>query len=82
MADDRQERIRQRAYAIWEREGRRDGDHERHWHMAAGEIDAEDAGRAAKPARKPAAPRKAAATPAKDAKVAPAAVRKRKPKTE
>jgi hypothetical protein len=65
MADDRHERIRQRAHAIWEREGRRDGDHERHWHQAAGEIDAEDA--AAKPGRKPATPRKPAAAKPKTA---------------
>jgi len=68
MADDRQERIRQRAHAIWEREGRRDGEHERHWHQAAGEIDAEDATQAARPARKPAAPRKTAAGPVKEAR--------------
>ncbi len=41
MTEDREERIRQRAYAIWEREGRRDGDHERHWLQAADEIDTE-----------------------------------------
>ncbi|MFE0016835.1 DUF2934 domain-containing protein [Mesorhizobium sp. NPDC059054] len=42
MADDRQERIRQRAHEIWEREGRPHGSHERHWHQAAGEIEAEE----------------------------------------
>ncbi|MBN9242013.1 MAG: DUF2934 domain-containing protein [Mesorhizobium sp.] len=65
MADDRHERISQRAYAIWEREGRKDGDHERHWLQATGEIDAEDAAPAARPARKPAKPRKAATGPVK-----------------
>ncbi len=78
MADDRHERIRQRAHAIWEREGRRDGEDERHWHQATSEIDAEDAaGAAPKPRRKAAAPRKPAAAPksgAKPAKAAPAKV--------
>lgn len=30
----REERIRERAHEIWEREGRKDGDHERHWEEA------------------------------------------------
>ncbi len=50
MADDRQERIRQRAHEIWEREGRPHGAHERHWHQATGEIEAE-ASKGNKPAR-------------------------------
>ncbi|THF57427.1 DUF2934 domain-containing protein [Ollibium composti] len=78
MADDRHERIRQRAHAIWEREGRRDGDHERHWHQAAGEIDAEDAA-AAKPGRKPATPRKPAAAKPKTAQVKATAAKTVKP---
>ncbi|KQZ15203.1 hypothetical protein ASD44_14930 [Mesorhizobium sp. Root554] len=41
MFDDKQDRIRKRAHAIWENEGRPDGAHERHWHQAATEIDAE-----------------------------------------
>jgi len=65
MADDRHERISQRAYAIWEREGRKNGNHERHWLQASDEIDAEDAALAGRPARKPAKPRKAATGPAK-----------------
>nr|WP_244497704.1 DUF2934 domain-containing protein [Mesorhizobium sp. Root695] len=28
---------------MWEREGRRHGSHEQHWHQAAREIDGEDA---------------------------------------
>ncbi|MFQ6186241.1 DUF2934 domain-containing protein [Sinorhizobium meliloti] len=40
--DERTERIRQRAYEIWEKEGKRDGDHERHWQEAADEIEKED----------------------------------------
>lgn len=37
--DERDERIRRRAYELWEKEGKRDGDSERHWHEAAREID-------------------------------------------
>ncbi|RNJ42473.1 hypothetical protein B5V01_28540 [Mesorhizobium erdmanii] len=43
MGDDRDEKIRQRAYAIRQREGGLDGDHERHWHTAKDEIDREAA---------------------------------------
>jgi hypothetical protein len=40
MSDtSRTDRIRDRAYSIWESEGRADGDHERHWHQATQEID-------------------------------------------
>jgi hypothetical protein len=41
MADDRNERIRHRAYEIWEREGRHEGKHDEHWHRAAREIEGE-----------------------------------------
>lgn len=35
MADDKkEERLRERAYSIWEREGRPHGRHEDHWHQA------------------------------------------------
>jgi len=40
---DKQERIRRRAYEIWEREGRLDGHHEHNWEEARREIEAEDA---------------------------------------
>ncbi|WP_352541121.1 MULTISPECIES: DUF2934 domain-containing protein [unclassified Mesorhizobium] len=40
---DRQERIRQRAHAIWEQAGRPDGAHQQHWDQATAEIDAETA---------------------------------------
>ncbi|MDX8480707.1 DUF2934 domain-containing protein [Mesorhizobium sp. VK24D] len=43
MDDDRIEKIRQRAYEIWQREGEPHGDHERHWHQAEMEIDREAA---------------------------------------
>ncbi|MCK8788019.1 DUF2934 domain-containing protein [Roseomonas sp. NAR14] len=38
-----EERVRARAYAIWEGEGRPEGDHRRHWEQASREIAAEDA---------------------------------------
>ncbi|WP_345892638.1 DUF2934 domain-containing protein [Sinorhizobium meliloti] len=40
-AEEREERIRQRAYEVWEKDGKRHGDHERHWQQAADEIDKE-----------------------------------------
>lgn len=36
-------RIRERAYALWEREGRPWGRAEQHWHQAVAEIAAHDA---------------------------------------
>jgi Protein of unknown function (DUF2934) len=42
MGNNRQERIRQRAHAIWEQEGQPHGAHQRHWDQATSEIDAED----------------------------------------
>ncbi|WP_087001668.1 DUF2934 domain-containing protein [Rhizobium sullae] len=39
---DREDRIRRRAYEKWEREGRPDGEHERHWQQAEKEIEGED----------------------------------------
>jgi hypothetical protein len=41
MEDDRHEKIQQRAYHIWQREG--GGDPEHHWHRAEAEIDREAA---------------------------------------
>jgi cation transport regulator ChaC len=38
MYRNREDRIRQRAHAIWEREGR----HEEHWRQAWAEIERED----------------------------------------
>jgi hypothetical protein len=43
MSDERHEKIRQRAYEIWQREGGLHGDPERHWHQAEAEIDRESA---------------------------------------
>ncbi|WP_312887760.1 DUF2934 domain-containing protein [Mesorhizobium caraganae] len=42
MGDDRHQRIRQRAYEIWEREGGGHGDPEEHWHRAEAEIEREE----------------------------------------
>ena len=40
---DREERIRQRAYEIWEKEGQPEGHAQRHWERAAQDLDQEDA---------------------------------------
>lgn len=40
----REQRIRQRAYEIWEREGRPEGEQDRHWRQAEKEIEGEEAG--------------------------------------
>lgn len=40
MQVDRESEIRNKAYEKWESEGRRDGDHERHWSEAEMEINA------------------------------------------
>lgn len=39
---DREQRIRDRAYAIWVEEGRPDGRDQQHWHDAESAIDEED----------------------------------------
>jgi hypothetical protein len=83
MADDRQERIRNRAHQIWQEEGQPAGHHERHWHQAAADIDREDA--TGKPAKK-ASTKAAVAVKAKaepkeaQAKEAKAAKKPSKPK--
>jgi hypothetical protein len=70
MRSDREERIKQRAYAIWQSEGHRHGRHEDHWHRAEREIAAEEAGPGRIPSRisrsgKAATPKSAAATAAR-----------------
>ncbi|MBP2226834.1 hypothetical protein J2847_000101 [Azospirillum agricola] len=42
MADDLESRIRARAHAIWEREGRPEGREAAHWELASEEIAIED----------------------------------------
>ncbi|RWO02463.1 DUF2934 domain-containing protein [Mesorhizobium sp.] len=49
MSDDKHERIRRRAYEIWEREGQTHGLHERHWNQATLEIENEDRSLGARP---------------------------------
>jgi hypothetical protein len=44
MDQDREERVRARAYEIWEREGRQDGGHEAHWQQAEKELREEESG--------------------------------------
>ena len=41
MTPDREERIRQRAHELWERDGRPHGRHDDHWQQAREEIEAE-----------------------------------------
>ena len=70
MSDEREQRIRQRAHAIWEAEGHPHGSDRSHWDQAVREIDAEEAAQK-KPAR---AAGKASAKAAADKPVkAPAA---------
>jgi hypothetical protein len=42
MRSDREERIKERAYALWLAEGRAHGKHQDHWHRAEREIAAEE----------------------------------------
>ncbi|MBX3597136.1 MAG: DUF2934 domain-containing protein [Rhizobiaceae bacterium] len=59
MSGNRDERIRERAHAIWDREGKPEGEAERHWKQAEQEIDQEAKGPPAKkrsPVKKTAAP--------------------------
>jgi len=43
MSEDAENRIRLRAYAIWEREGRPHGRHIEHWFLAQRELERETA---------------------------------------
>jgi len=38
MDHEKEELIRRRAYAIWEQEGRPEGEHHRHWEQASREM--------------------------------------------
>jgi hypothetical protein len=40
LSSDREQRIRNRAYALWEQDGRRHGRHDDHWAQATRDIDA------------------------------------------
>lgn len=66
---DKHARISEKAYKIWEKEGRPSGRHEHHWDEAAREIEGEDAAVVKKlRAKKPAAAPVEAAAPAASAK--------------
>jgi Protein of unknown function (DUF2934) len=68
-----EERIRERAYQIWEREGKPDGRDAEHWQQAASEIDAEvaaHAGAGEPPAADPARPA-ASPTPTRRSRAVP-----------
>jgi hypothetical protein len=52
MADDREDRIRKRAHAIWEKEGQSHGSAQRHWEQATADIDAEDSAVSSRPGKK------------------------------
>jgi len=41
MSDDREERIRNHAYRLWESQGRPHGRHDEHWRDAAASVDGE-----------------------------------------
>jgi hypothetical protein len=41
--NDQERRVRERAHAIWEREGRPGARHHDHWHRAVQELEAEEA---------------------------------------
>ncbi len=41
--DEKHDRIRVRAFEIWQRAGQPEGSHMQHWHQAMQEIEAEDA---------------------------------------
>jgi len=75
VTDDRQERIRRRAHAIWEQAGRPEGAHQQHWDQATAEIDGEKSKPKAKAARTKG---KAAAKDGRSKDTKPKAARPRK----
>jgi hypothetical protein len=79
MTDDRQHRIRQRAHAIWESQGRPHGQDREHWDQATREVDAADVSASRKKPAGAAATTKPKAPAKAPAKKAPAT--KAKPKS-
>jgi hypothetical protein len=78
MRSDREERIRQRAYQIWQSEGHGHGRQDDHWHQAEREIAAEDAAGSGKAPRRATGSRSASAgksTAAKSVGAKPAEAR-------
>jgi len=59
VSSERETRIEERAYALWEAEGHPHGRHEEHWHRAAREIAAEETASNAAQARSRRSPRRA-----------------------
>ena len=47
MNSEKQRRIEQRAYELWEAEGQLHGKHEEHWHRAARDVEAEESAHSA-----------------------------------
>jgi hypothetical protein len=70
---DREERIRRKAYELWEAAGCPHGDDQGHWHAAVAAIDAEDAAAAPRRAAKPKAEVAPAPAPTVAAPAAPVA---------
>ncbi|MFV0622999.1 DUF2934 domain-containing protein [Sphingomonas sp. ac-8] len=65
--NEREQRIRERAHALWQQEGEPEGHHERHWDDATREVDAQAAASTdaeVTPAPKKPRARRAAATKA------------------
>ncbi|WP_431470200.1 DUF2934 domain-containing protein [Sphingosinithalassobacter sp. LHW66-3] len=83
MERDLEQRIRERAYEIWQEEGRPEGREEEHWQKAASEFgearetpskpSAKAAGSAKRTTTKKPVASKAKATPAEEPKAKPAA---------
>ncbi|MCV0397254.1 MAG: DUF2934 domain-containing protein [Rhizobiaceae bacterium] len=63
MPDDREQRIRSRAYALWEAAGRPEGREEEHWAQAERLVDAE--GPSGEAAAKPGSPRRKSSSAAR-----------------
>lgn len=61
MPTDRDEKIRQRAYELWEQDGAQHGRDQDYWHEAVEQIDAEERAAKAPPKKAPAPARKTGA---------------------
>lgn len=78
MTIDLEQKIRDRAYQIWEQEGRIHGRAEQHWHMAQFELASAAEIAAAEAPAAPAKKSRRASTPAAGAPVPAAAPRRRR----
>ena len=68
MDTEWEDKVRARAYAVWEHEGQSEGGAERHWAQAEEELRAEGQGRAEAPGAEAAGPARRAERAAKAAK--------------